>query len=347
MHKSYKKTVTVLILVALIGALLSIPVSASTGLIFTMPLSQPPINNYSGYVEVLVREKSTGNYGTYVYLLSTNLVLDQETEQPYLFEIDVGSSGIYFRGLHGLNELTCINVYCVSHDGSMYYTGLQSSSGEWLKDTYTTEICGVKTYGNFYNNDYNNWGTPFTCVYGNDSASYTVLQSILAQMQSQAGSVESAINSQTQNDNQNAADIQANQDKNTQAQIQADKDLQAQENATINSSGNTAASDASSNIPNKSEGFISSLRSFVGAMSTTNTSCSITFPALTVPSVAGFPGATISEEREVDFSDSINLIPSEIMSLIQAVTTLALIVFSFKELYDTISEALTRRKSDE
>lgn len=133
----------------------------------------------------------------------------------------------------------------------------------------------------------------------------------------------------------------------------SDIDVQSISNSQIEKeeaqgSGNSAADDVTNVLPNESEGFMNAMQSFVGAMSTTDTSCSITFPGIKVPALEGFfPETELLGETDVDFSQAIGLIPENVMKLIRALTTVALIVFCFKELYDTISEALTRRQQNE
>jgi len=114
------------------------------------------------------------------------------------------------------------------------------------------------------------------------------------------------------------------------------------------SSGNSASEDVGAVMPNDSAGFSNALENFVQAMSTTETECKLSFPALKIPALEGlFPETVLSEESEVTFSKIIALIPEAIMAIIRALTTIGLIVYCFKELYDTISEALTRRKANE
>ncbi|MBQ8740617.1 MAG: hypothetical protein IJY79_03600, partial [Clostridia bacterium] len=156
--------------------------------------------------------------------------------------------------------------------------------------------------------------------------------------------------------NSETQDIIDNQNSNTQAEIDADKEntqaiidnqneLAEQEKQEITDSGNQAT-DAGDSIPNESDGFIDALGTFVDTMSTTSTECSLTFPAIKIPEFAGIPATTLSEESVVDISAAVGLIPENIMKLIQAITTIGLIVFCFKELYDTISEALTSKKAN-
>lgn len=156
--------------------------------------------------------------------------------------------------------------------------------------------------------------------------------------------------------NQNSQAIQNNQDKNTDKITQNDDEntdkiinnqnqLQENEKNEANSSGNSASDDLSSAVPDKSAGFTSALSSFVQSMSTTDTKCEIGIPAFIIPKIDGLlPEAKLLDEQKLDFSIAISLIPEAIMKLVQALTTIALIVFSFKELYSTIEYVLTLRR---
>ena len=80
-------------------------------------------------------------------------------------------------------------------------------------------------------------------------------------------------------------------------------------------------------------------------MSTSDTACKISMPAIAVPELQGLiPASVLSAESEVDFSQAVGLMPDSILKLVQALTTIALIIFCFKELYNTIEYVLTLKK---
>lgn len=338
MHKSYKKTIAILVACALIGALFCFSVSADTGDFFIVPIAKPPASDNMGYVEVLARDLAGNLFvEVYIFTLSTSTVTNNggydATDAYVLFSCNEHNLYFYPDSIGGRADID-LSLYYVGSNGSFSYLGRVTDST--ITASFGSTLVGMHIYGDVSIS--NTVGTtPFTVVYGEDAASYNTLLSILSVLQNNNQDIIA-------NDNQNAQDIQDNQDKNTQSIIDNQNDLAEQEKNEIQSSGNQAT-DAMDSIPNESEGFINALGTFVSTMSTTDTSCSITFPAIKTPSFAGIPGATLSEEYEVDFAAAISLIPSDIMKLIRALTTIALIVFCFKELYDTISEALTRKKA--
>lgn len=336
MHKSYKKTVAILVTCALIGALLCLPVSAIevggatiniVGGSFFVPGSD--ISNES----VRFLNATEGSSYDAVMSLVNPLHFDALWECAATFSFSSTNNNGFLSvqvisdGTVSRNSYT--DIYAVMADGS------------------TERLNAYITYGN-NSIDFEYEGvvpSRFKVVsYSNYLASDSTLREEYYNIIFEPGI---SLDTQEIIDNQdkNASDIQSNQDKNAQNIIDNQNELAEQEKQEITDSGNQAT-DAADSIPNESEGFINALGTFVSTMSTTDTDCSITFPAIKIPSFAGIPGATLSEEYEVDFEAAINLIPSDIMRLIQALTTIALIVFCFKELYDTISEALTRKKAN-
>lgn len=350
MHKSYQKTVAILITCALIGALLCLPVSAVTSNVYSISIAQPPVGEEYGYIEVLGKLNGGGYAAyTFVYTITSGDTAVNWTNSYYL-DVDATSSTLTFRAIgDGYDDDPWLSMYYVDSGGAIVYKGVTKDK---ITATFSLGIAGIHYYGNI---EYDANALPsnsvdFTVNYGTDALAYEKLSSILAVLQNNNQAVIDNANQNAadiqQNADQNASDIQQNDDENTQSIIDNQNELAEQEKQEITDSGNQAT-DAAGEIPNESDGFIDALGTFVSTMSTTDTDCSITFPAIKIPSIAGIPAATLSEEKEVDFEAAIGLIPSDIMKLIQALMTIALIVFCFKELYDTISEALTRKKANE
>lgn len=347
MHKSYKKTVAILITCALISSL-CIPVSAASyDGVYSVPIQQPPCDTEYGYIEWLYLTGS-GTVNVAVTLFSL-IPSNQDNNQAYIF-ISATNTSATLTVTHN-DPLGSASAYFYTYraDGSSKYEGsvLDSSLTLSFNQLYGVHVYGPTTFiqsSSFSSQP--NWSV----AYGVDSYSYSALLNILAAIKSQSNSdiINNANQNASdiqQNADKNASDIQQNDDENTQAIIDNQNDLAEQEKQEITDSGNQAT-DAGDSIPNESDGFIDALGTFVDTMSTTSTECSLTFPAIKIPSFAGIPATTLSEEREVDISAAVGLIPEDIMKLIQALTTIALIVFCFKELYDTISEALTRKKAN-
>lgn len=149
-----------------------------------------------------------------------------------------------------------------------------------------------------------------------------------------------------------------NQNENTDKEIQADKEntqdiidnqnqLAEQEKNEIQQSGNEGSKGAE-NVPNESDGFINAISNLVRALSYNGTDCKWTLPQVKIPQIANIvPEISLIEEQDIDFGEWVQKMPSNILKLIQAVCTCALIVYCFKELYGTISYVLTLKGGGE
>lgn len=120
------------------------------------------------------------------------------------------------------------------------------------------------------------------------------------------------------------------------------KDSPEQERQEATTQGNSSVSSGTSNIDDKGASFGESLGGLVSSLSYSGTDCTWTFPQVKLPAISGVMSETVLiQEQAINFTEWINKIPSDILLLIQSFSTCALIVYCFKELYSTISYALT------
>lgn len=111
--------------------------------------------------------------------------------------------------------------------------------------------------------------------------------------------------------------------------------------------GNNSTSQGMNAIEDKGAGFTNSLGSLTNSMSYNGTECAWSMPQIKLPSIPGvMDEVVLLESQPIDFSQWVAVIPSNIMLVIQSVLTLGLIVYCFKELYNTIAYVLTLRKDD-
>lgn len=109
--------------------------------------------------------------------------------------------------------------------------------------------------------------------------------------------------------------------------------------------GNSNVGEVLEVVPDKSEGFINAIKGFASSMSYTGTSAKLPVPALTVPEIPGLiPNTVLWDGMELDFEQYIDKLPNGLLLLVQSLLTIALIVYCFKELYDTIAYVMTLRK---
>lgn len=146
-----------------------------------------------------------------------------------------------------------------------------------------------------------------------------------------------------ENADKNASDIKANQDANTDKQIQANKDLYEQEKDETSQAGSDAAASADE-IPDKSEGFIAAVGKLVDAMTYEGTQAKWTFPSITLPAIPHvMDEVVLNEPIEINFNQYLSFIPVPMLNIMVGLFSCGLIVYCFKELYDTIQYVLTLR----
>lgn len=124
------------------------------------------------------------------------------------------------------------------------------------------------------------------------------------------------------------------------------RDVIQEEQDKAEMEGNSSVGQLEAVIPDHSAGFMDALQGFAESMSYTGTEAKIKIPDITLPEIAGLiPEYQILESTTLDFGEYIRLIPEAVMLLVQSLLTIALIIYCFKELYDTISYVLTLRRS--
>ena len=118
---------------------------------------------------------------------------------------------------------------------------------------------------------------------------------------------------------------------------------QAEYNSAV--SGAADSLNVITGIENKGEGIISAMGSLISALSYNGTECNWKLPEVYIPAIPNVIDRTLLfKDSEIDFEFWINKIPDNIMTVIKALSTLALIVYCFKELYGTLSYVFTLKK---
>lgn len=109
-----------------------------------------------------------------------------------------------------------------------------------------------------------------------------------------------------------------------------------------NQTGNDSVSGVISGIPDYSADFQVAIQKFAEAASYNGTEAKLPIPAIKMPAIPGLiPSVTILGAQSLDFGEYVKLIPENIMTLVQSLLTAALIIYCFKELYDTVQYVLT------
>lgn len=351
MSKAKKIVVVFLSILTISSLILAVPVSAETGTVYTIASQQPQASNYDGYMEVLLYNPSNGVYQVYTYYW-TIAGYSYNTSDVVVFPkmyLKVSSSSItfeyFFTSTSSSNKFyfTLLTGYVRSGDSAYKYNYNGSGESNAVSGSFWVapwlEIVGVKVYGNGVlksnSTDIYNGGS-WSVVYGGDNALYSELEQI-----------KSILSQQNNNDiianaDKNASETQSNDNKNTQAIIDNQNDLAEKEKTETQNQGEGSVNDVSGAIEDKSAGFVSSIGNLVSAMSYNGTSCAWKFPALKLPAIAGVMSEIkLTDEKPIDFEFWVNKMPSNVLLLVRSLLTIALIVYCFKELYNTISYVLT------
>lgn len=205
------KTLKILVCCTLIFTFICFSVSAETGRIFTVAISQPPSGDDFGYVEILARD-NVGYYFVEVYLFSIahNMGSDDVLDNSLRLDITANDHSVIldpYLYTSDPSALVWTNFYGISSSGSFFNLGSYVNSG--FTSNFGSTVLGVRGYGPVKVHSNLTENVPFSVVYGSDAGSYNTLQAILAALNNQSNSDIIA------NANQNAQAIQDNQDKNT------------------------------------------------------------------------------------------------------------------------------------
>lgn len=340
-----KKIIAVIVCVVCIFAMFCISTSAST--VYTIPINQPRADDYSGYIEYLIRQSdgsilpfvtfwhitgSTDNSNGAIGTPSVDITVTNNRILLSCSFISVSSTDKFYFSLVGGS----VNGY----NSSLYWNYGSGGSNFVNVNAYigSGTVVGYKIYGNFKlssDSTVDSGSLNWSFLYSENSILY---ETLLAMAQS-SSNVSSSI---TQNATENAEKIQENQNDNTDKIIENQQQIQENEKNEAESSGQGSVDDVSGSIEDKSSGFISAISSLVGSMSYNGTACAWSFPALKLPSIEGLmPEYQLTEEKPIDFEFWVNKIPSDLLLLVRSLLTIALIGYCFKELYGTISYVLT------
>lgn len=324
-----KKTIITFFIVSLLSVIFVVmPVSASSN-VYTIDFQKPTVNDYNAYIEVLFKKQNNEKV-VQVYTFS---VIGQSTPNNNPSGPDTSdyiltatSSNLHLRVVNYPKEFKFVSTWIRSdtnvYDVYTYSKGSVQEMNLWFETGWT--VLSVKGYGNITYNSLDNGINDFTVVYGENSAIYNILKG-----------VEIA----TQN---NTDQVIENDDKNTQAIIDNQNQIQQNEKNETQTQGEDSVNDVSGAIEDKSSGFVSAIGNLVNSMSYNGTACAWKFPALKLPAIDGVMGEIkLTDEKPIDFEYWVNKIPSNVLLLVRSLLTIALIVYCFKELYNTIAYVLT------
>lgn len=115
-----------------------------------------------------------------------------------------------------------------------------------------------------------------------------------------------------------------------------------QENQQIEDTGSNSPDALQGVIENKGPGFFEAMGSLITSLSYNGTEAKWKMPAIYIPEIKGvIARKELLFEQDIDFGFWVEKIPTSILSIIRALFTIALIIYCFKELYDTVQYVLT------
>ena len=117
-----------------------------------------------------------------------------------------------------------------------------------------------------------------------------------------------------------------------------------QEKDEASQAGKDALDNIVSVVPDHTADLVDAFSGLASSMSYDGTVAKIAIPAVSMPGIDGlFEGFVIMQPQELDFEVYFDMLPEDLLLLVQSLFTAALIVFCFKELYSTIQYCLTLR----
>ena len=117
-----------------------------------------------------------------------------------------------------------------------------------------------------------------------------------------------------------------------------------QEKNDAQQGANDAFSGVVNVVPDHSQNLGDAFSGLASSMSYNGTEAKINIPAVSMPGIDGlFDGFIVMQPQTIDFEVYFDMLPDNLLLLVQSLFTAALIVFCFKELYDTIQYVLTLR----
>ena len=117
-----------------------------------------------------------------------------------------------------------------------------------------------------------------------------------------------------------------------------------QEKSDATQGANDAFQNVIQAVPDHSEGLVDAFSGLAASMSYNGTVAKLDIPQISMPGLDGlFDGFIIMQPQELNFEVYFQMLPENLLLLVQSLFTGALIIFCFKELYGTIQYCMTLR----
>ena len=280
-----------------------LPVSAADE-VYYVDWARPAAGGGCGYVDILRSDSDGKGIITYVWAL----------EGAHSFSnTDSGRNWIVTGSVQvtvgvGAVEFKSIggakvHVFFYSTSGTRF--GYLGSTTSTMYANFSGTPLSLHLYGDAYayGSTFTNQNVPFTVIHNDNASDYT-LRAILNELQSS----------------------------------------DEKEKAEAQTGSQSAQSDAQNALPDNSSSLLNGVGGFISGMSYNGTECKWTFPAVSLPAISGVMDTVqLTGQKDISFSEYLNVIPGNILTIMRAICSVAVIVFGFKEFYSTIEYVLTLR----
>ena len=343
----------------------------SSSFTFDVSYPEPYSSDTSGYFCVMYAGGGYNNLHTYFWTLTPLGGTNASSEFPSsVMNVTVTYEGVTFTpSVQGsLNYSLTIGRYNGNDDYEALYNGVTSSWSFHNGHGSTYPIKGYLKGGNAQltaQTTLNNVSVPR--IHWSESVDsytlYSYMQNILNRCANIDGDTSAIITQLTDIYNQNAEtnikleqmktllNSLLNEQKESNTWLEKifnfleEKDEKDKEQAT--QQGTSSTSQGMDAIEDKGGDFANSLGGLTNSMNYSGTQCAWEFPEVKIPAIPGVMNEVVLIQRQsIDFAQWVNAIPSELLLVVQSVCTVGLIVYCFKELYNTIAYVLTLRRDD-
>ena len=297
------KTALAFILPVLVITLYVLPVSAADN-VFNVHWARPAYGASSGYIDFL--RDVNGRVGILTYWWSLDGPHSFSSQSPNYIRSGSVKITLSDNGIT-FNCLGGANAHIFYFQSWEPYSpyGYLTTTIDSYTNNFDGTVLGYHIYGDCYQfvKNYNRNDVNFTVIH-DDTASEITQQLILEAIQS------------------------SGEKEKTEAQT----------------GSQSAQSDAQNALPDNSASLLNGVGGFISGMSYNGTDCKWTFPAINLPAISGvMDSVQLSASKDITFSDYLNVIPGNILTIMRAICSVAVIVFGFKEFYSTIEYVLTLR----
>lgn len=354
-----KSKTLILCLFLCIGLLVPFESNAQ-GYTVSSPHNEPTANEQAGYLNILVDHPTAGRI---LYTIQWNFnPVKQESSFDRIancqMNIVINQKSVVLRGINTASDayLTIFENTAAGDLQNIFSGTISNYVDKTL--TYGGPIIACSVFGNYgtFSTYFGIYTPQVSVIWNTENNILNQLVSVYNQLvisnQNDLKMIEhlnSIMQSNASIDSKLSQLIELQEESNTWLEkiFKLLEDAPEEEKNQASTQGGNSVSEGKNAIEDKGQGFTNSLNGLVSSMSYDGTDCSWTFPTVKLPAISGVMSeTTLIQSQDINFGMWIDAIPSDIMLLIRSVLTMGLIVYCFKEFYDTISYVLTLRRSD-